>query len=219
MPERAARCVPDKGPAPRRPRRLHVLGILHFPGRPDRGGVRAAPGGEERGFCVWSRDFGSRFLPTSPFTEASGRHSSFDAWVCTGYSEIFTGPGGALIWDPVHGSRDLKALLLSLGVGGIGSYSLGGPMSSWDGRTVVGNLGPVPGPGGGMYIATIPGFCYANCNGSTVAPVLNVADFVCYLNKFSAGDPYANCDGSWATPVLNISDFICYLNRFAAGCP
>src|SRR5437773_2686222 len=27
--------------------------------------------------------------------------------------------------------------------------------------------------------------CYANCDGSTVAPILNVNDFTCFLNKFA----------------------------------
>ena len=63
------------------------------------------------------------------------------------------------------------------------------------------------------------GGCYANCDGSTAPPRLNVADFVCYQNRFAAGDPYANCDGSTAAPALNIADFVCYLNGFAAGCP
>ncbi len=61
--------------------------------------------------------------------------------------------------------------------------------------------------------------CYANCDASTVPPVLNVNDFTCFLNKFAAGDPYANCDGSATPPTLNILDFTCFLNRFAAGCP
>jgi hypothetical protein len=52
-----------------------------------------------------------------------------------------------------------------------------------------------------------------------VAPVLNITDFTCFLNRFAAGDPYANCDDSTASPALNVLDFVCYLNRFAAGCP
>lgn len=35
----------------------------------------------------------------------------------------------------------------------------------------------------------------------------------------AAGDNYANCDGSTTPPILNINDFICYQMRFAAGCP
>jgi probable HAF family extracellular repeat protein len=61
--------------------------------------------------------------------------------------------------------------------------------------------------------------CYANCDGSTPAPVLNVLDFNCFLNRFSAGEAYANCDGSTAQPALNVLDFNCFLNRFTAGCP
>jgi hypothetical protein len=64
-----------------------------------------------------------------------------------------------------------------------------------------------------------PAPCYANCDGSTIAPVLNVLDFNCFLNRFAAGDSYANCDGSTIAPVLNVLDFNCFLNRFAAGCP
>ncbi|MBL9031873.1 MAG: beta-propeller fold lactonase family protein [Phycisphaerae bacterium] len=61
--------------------------------------------------------------------------------------------------------------------------------------------------------------CYANCDGSHVPPILNVSDFVCFLNKYAAGDPGANCDGSTAPPALNVNDFICFSNQFAAGCP
>lgn len=61
--------------------------------------------------------------------------------------------------------------------------------------------------------------CYANCDGSTVAPVLNVNDFSCYLNLFAAGRIEANCDESTVAPVLNVNDFTCFLNKFAQGCP
>jgi hypothetical protein len=61
--------------------------------------------------------------------------------------------------------------------------------------------------------------CYANCDASTAAPVLNIADFACFLNRYAAGDAYANCDGSTAAPQLTVADFGCFLNAFAAGCP
>ena len=61
--------------------------------------------------------------------------------------------------------------------------------------------------------------CYPNCDASTAVPILNVNDFVCFLNRFAAGDTYANCDASTAAPVLNVNDFICFTNAFAAGCP
>jgi len=67
--------------------------------------------------------------------------------------------------------------------------------------------------------ATYTARCYANCDCTTTAPVLNVSDFVCFLNKYAAGDPYANCDGSTTAPVLNVNDFICFQTKYAAGCP
>jgi len=71
-----------------------------------------------------------------------------------------------------------------------------------------------------VYIPqAVPGYCAANCDGSSVAPVLNVNDFLCFLNRYAAGDPLANCDGSVVPPVLNVNDFACFLNAYAAGCP
>lgn len=63
------------------------------------------------------------------------------------------------------------------------------------------------------------GASYANCDQSTTPPVLNVADFNCFLNSFAGGEPYANCDASTIPPVLNVADFTCFLNQFASGCP
>jgi hypothetical protein len=60
--------------------------------------------------------------------------------------------------------------------------------------------------------------CYANCDGSTTVPFLNVNDFVCFQGLFAAGNSAANCDGSTSPPVLNISDFVCFQGLFAAGC-
>jgi hypothetical protein len=66
---------------------------------------------------------------------------------------------------------------------------------------------------------TVGGSCYPNCDSSTSPPVLNVADFTCFLQKFAAANPYANCDNSTAAPVLNVADFTCFLQKYAAGCP
>ncbi|MFN0131975.1 MAG: GC-type dockerin domain-anchored protein [Phycisphaerales bacterium] len=76
------------------------------------------------------------------------------------------------------------------------------------------------GSGGGVRMIKMPlsASCYANCDGSTVAPALNVADFICFQNQFAAGNSYANCDGSTVPPTLNVADFICFLNAFGAGC-
>jgi agmatine/peptidylarginine deiminase len=74
---------------------------------------------------------------------------------------------------------------------------------------------------------TIGSACWANCDESTVAPVLNVDDFICFVNEFAAASAlaheeqvghYANCDGSTVAPVLNVDDFICFISAFSAGC-
>jgi hypothetical protein len=61
--------------------------------------------------------------------------------------------------------------------------------------------------------------CYNNCDGSTLSPILNVNDFICFMNSYAAGQTYANCDQSTVPPVLNVNDFACFMNRYAAGCP
>jgi hypothetical protein len=72
------------------------------------------------------------------------------------------------------------------------------------------------------------GICYANCDGSTVEPVLNVDDFTCFINEFASAQTlpheqqvanYANCDQSTIAPALNVDDFTCFINLFALGCP
>jgi hypothetical protein len=70
-----------------------------------------------------------------------------------------------------------------------------------------------------LWIGSVPGACYANCDASTAAPALNVADFTCFLQRYAAGELYANCDLSTAAPLLNVADFTCFLQRYAAGCP
>jgi hypothetical protein len=98
---------------------------------------------------------------------------------------------------------------------------------SWSVATSVHQEGPTISIGGYAYgstaqreailwIGTVP--CYANCDASTAFPILNVADFTCFLHRFATGDAYANCDGSTAPPTLNVADFVCFLQRFAVGC-
>jgi hypothetical protein len=39
-----------------------------------------------------------------------------------------------------------------------------------------------------------------------------------FLNKFAAGDSDANCDASTVPPILNANDFQCFLNSYPNGC-
>ncbi len=64
------------------------------------------------------------------------------------------------------------------------------------------------------------GGCYADCDTSTGVGVLDIFDFLCFGNRFDAGDPYAcDCDTSTGMGVCDIFDFLCFGNAFNAGCP
>jgi len=123
----------------------------------------------------------------------------------------------AVIWLPGLGMQDLNTYLPAMGVN-LAGWTLSAALSvSADGQTLV---------GGGLHngvieswVARLPVVCYANCDGSVLPPVLNVSDFLCFMNRYAAGDPYANCDGTTTPPVLNVNDFICFLTRYAQGCP
>jgi hypothetical protein len=72
--------------------------------------------------------------------------------------------------------------------------------------------------GRAVVMLAMPVVCYANCDGSTSSPVLTANDFVCFVNRFAAGEAYANCDGSTSSPALTANDFVCFVNAYAAGC-
>jgi putative pyrroloquinoline-quinone binding quinoprotein len=58
--------------------------------------------------------------------------------------------------------------------------------------------------------------CIADFSGDCL---LNVNDFIGFQNAYASGDPAANCDGSTLPPILNVNDFLCFLTRFSQGCP
>ena len=123
-------------------------------------------------------------------------------------------------WTAGTGAQPLLPWLQSQGIVLNGYTLLSVSDMTPNGRRLVGG-GRTSGGQFTGFVITLPeaGACYANCDGSTTQPVLNVADFTCFLQRFAAGESYANCDGSTATPVLNVADFTCFLQGFAAGCP
>lgn len=122
----------------------------------------------------------------------------------------------AITWDAQHGTRSLRDVLIAMGVADASSWSLSSATGiSADGQTVV---GWGTNPGGQIRGWLVSYGCYANCDGSTGTPALNIVDFVCFLQKFATGDPYANCDGSTVPPVLTVQDITCFMQRFASGC-
>lgn len=95
-------------------------------------------------------------------------------------------------------------------------------LTVWNGKLVAAGefflAGGVVSPGVAFWGCPAPP-SYPNCDSSTAAPGLNISDFICFINRYAAGDPYANCDGSTGSPALNVADFVCYLNAYATGCP
>jgi len=166
---------------------------------------------------VWWEPGGMRPLPLLPgYTTSVANAVSADGSVIVG---DMTGPGVsmAFIWDRAKGMRDLRQVLVNLGGTGLTGARLGASGVSANGGTIVGSAALTQG-NSGAYIAHIPPFCYANCDGSTIPPVLNVSDFTCFLNRYVFNDSYANCDGSTIPPVLNVSDFICFTIKHFEGC-
>ncbi|MBL9031551.1 MAG: PEP-CTERM sorting domain-containing protein [Phycisphaerae bacterium] len=169
----------------------------------------------------WTQATGTVSLGDLPGSATAGNAlaTNFDGSIVVGNG--FTSLGvEAFIWDAANGMRNLKAVLLGLGVSAVANWTLNYATAiSPDGLVVVGTgRNPAGEEEGWIARLNAPSPCYANCDASTTNPVLNVNDFVCFQNRFAAGDPYANCDNSTSPPVLNVADFICFLNRYAAGC-
>lgn len=62
--------------------------------------------------------------------------------------------------------------------------------------------------------------CYADCDDSTGAGVLDIFDYLCFQNAFITGDPYAcDCDTATGAGVCDLLDFLCFQNAFVSGCP
>ena len=67
-----------------------------------------------------------------------------------------------------------------------------------------------------VLTVTESSFCYADCDQSSGAGVLDIFDFICFQDAFVGGDPSADCTGD---TVLDIFDFVCFQDAFAGGCP
>ncbi|MFN0132877.1 MAG: GC-type dockerin domain-anchored protein [Phycisphaerales bacterium] len=128
---------------------------------------------------------------------------------------VTSNPGWA--YSSSGGVRPIKIYLQLRGVSVPSTFSSYFPIRiTPSGKTLMVN-GHIPNVSGGPAIATVA--CYADCTNSTWPPLLAIDDFICFLNKYAAGDTYANCDASTTPPVINAADFMCFQTAFAAGCP
>lgn len=156
---------------------------------------------------------------------------------CTFEYNLASGAGGALYVE--NSNLNMEDMRFSRNIAIAGQ---GGAIHS---QLSPGSVAPIIGTSG--FCANFPGHihgpwndntgntfstrcerCYANCDESTTQPVLNVDDFVCFINEFAHAlqlpqalqiVSYANCDWSSTPPVLNVDDFTCFINEFVAGCP
>jgi len=130
---------------------------------------------------------------------------------------------GAFVLDPTWGTQPMR-----WGTGERAGSS--GPMQWDDWRNANGTLEwnecsyyddvvHCPRPQGAMASFWVETACYANCDGSSVMPVLTSNDFLCFVNAYASGESFANCDASTGSPALTPNDFQCFLTRFASGCP
>ena len=64
------------------------------------------------------------------------------------------------------------------------------------------------------------GWCWVDCDPSTSVGVLDIFDFFCFANRFTAGHSYAcDCDISTGSGVCDVFDFLCFQAAFTKGCP
>ncbi len=109
-------------------------------------------------------------------------------------------------------------------LGPIGPVASNASLIQWD-RTPIETSGGTLVFDHGQSAATFEaamggGPCDADCDTSTGRGVLDIFDFLCFGNLFSANDPYAcDCDTNTGVGVCDIFDFLCFGNEFSAGCP
>jgi hypothetical protein len=137
---------------------------------------------------------------------------SGDGWTITSVG----GSNKGYVWNPIDGARYIQDIL---------EQEFGLTLPGWtlrrteavseNGRFIAGYgfnpQGEIEG-----FLIEIPPFCYADCDRSSGKGVLDLFDFLCFINKFNARDPYGNCDNDGA---FDLFDFLCFLNHFNAGCP
>ena len=97
------------------------------------------------------------------------------------------------IWDPVGGTRSLRAALVADGETQLTGWTLTATGISPDGKVIVGyGISPQ----GQVRAWEVAYECYANCDESTAAPLLNVAGLPWFLQKFGMGDRTPTATGA-----------------------
>jgi hypothetical protein len=154
------------------------------------------------------------------------------------FQGVNTLSGGTSCWRPTTATLTAHGVLVAQWSGGktLAAVSSTRPrrvdLGMYPPSTTVNSTGWDPTTDGARLMANALLYagrtlCYANCDSSTTAPVVNTGDFTCFLQQYSAAvqlpaaqqqPHYANCDGSTTFPMVNTGDFTCFLQKYAAGC-
>jgi uncharacterized membrane protein len=137
--------------------------------------------------------------------------SSADGRTAVGVASTDVG-SEAFVWDPMHGMRNLKAVLVNeFGLDIPGWTLTHGVAVSADGRTFAGSgINPKGEPAG--WIATIERPCRADFNDDGT---VNSADFFDFLTAFFTNAPRADFNHD---QQVNSQDFFDFLGAFFAPC-
>jgi hypothetical protein len=184
-------------------------------------GVQASGSLAMNGIAKWNGQQWLRILPDAgnsvrhiavfddgggPALIAVGALSTVEGLTCHGWAKY-----DGQHWHPMPGAV------------ASGSYNIAVDASNSQGPSLFVNGGAGI-YGVAQFVGCSAATCYANCDNSTAPPILNVNDFVCFMNRFAAQDvyypfrdPYANCDQDYPA-TYTIVDFQCFINRFAVGC-
>jgi hypothetical protein len=189
------------------------------------GGVVTCEWAEWKAYLQGSFQDLKALLPaeTSTFTstaETTYTKATADATLNAGLPDAFTFPETSY-----SGTESLLVARQSATVYYTSSTALDGVVG-WgvgDGRVLsissVAGISSVEDPSFGHLLANamtwagVGSVCVADCNGNGS---LNILDFVCFQQKFQAGDDSADINGDGS---LNILDFVAFQQAFQAGCP
>lgn len=146
--------------------------------------------------------------------EGGANDMTGDGWVMIGDGN---GPakGSTVYWNPLDGARPFQEALEE-DFGFETEWTIKALQTCSDNGRYFAGVGLNPEGELEGYLIEIPPFCYADCDRSTGNRVLDIHDYICFMNHYNQQTVYSNCNND---ANLDIFDIICFSNHFAAGCP
>jgi uncharacterized membrane protein len=174
------------------------------------GYARSGTGSTRRNW-IYTDGIGMQEIPMRGAAAAVNNHGVVVGW------QSSPGPSLAWIWSETHGGVFLGTMFdfVAAGISGTEARDINDA-----GQILVHGYDNNAGEFRSFVMTPISASCYADCDQSTGAGVLDIFDFLCFQNSFVNADPYAcDCDTSTGPRVCDVFDFLCFQNSFVAGCP